>query len=528
MALRTASLVEPLTGARCVRRMGDAAFSGYARRRVARLDRRTADDAQHETLLRLVWRAVDTHFGRKHDFAGVRTVADYQERVPLRDYEAFWQSYWRPAFPTIRGVTWPGPVPYFALSSGTTSGCTKYIPVSREMVASNRRAALTTLALFRVAYPDRPIFTGRVFFLGGSTDLRPLAPRVWAGDVSGVAARELSPLLRAYSFPPLDLALETDWEHKVRLLAERGVHLPITAVTGAPSWLLALFDQVLRVSGRDRIIDVWPALQVLVHGGSRFDPYRNLFRRLIGDPRVQFLETYPCSEGFVAAQDPRYGLLRLIPDHGMFFEFIPVAELGSDRPTRHTAADIVPGVQYAVAFTTCAGLWSYLVGDTVCFESREPPLLRFTGRTRYYLSAFGEHLISEEIERAVARAAEATDAEVSDFHVGPVFPEVPGAAGRHRYLVEFVRPPQRLGQFAEALDAALRQANRDYETHRRHDLGLGPPEVWPVPRHGFAGWLKSRGQLGGQHKVPRMDNAGRLTAELSQAFAGCPGASVVG
>jgi hypothetical protein len=529
------SLLQYVSGSAPVRRLAQRLFERYARRRVQQLDRCFAGRVQSETLLRLVRRARATRFGGDHDFAHIRTLTDYQERVPLRDYEAFWASYWQPAFPYLRGITWPWEIPYIALSSGTTSGATKYIPVSSAMVASNRLAGLTTLALFLAADPGTPIFTGRIFFLGGCTDLaecgvrsvesgiaKPLnsvlrTPRSalpLAGDLSGVAARELASVLRPYTFPPLDLALQKDWEQKIALLAERSATLPITVLTGVPSWLLVLFDRLKRATGRKHIADIWPTLRLVVHGGTKFDPYRSLFRREIGSEAVHFLETYPCSEGFVATEDPRYELLRLIPDHDVFFEFVPVEDLGKDRPARHTVADLVPGVQYAVVLTTCAGLWSYVVGDTVCFERREPPLLRFTGRTRYFLSAFGEHLISEEVERAVAEAAESTGAAVSDFHVGPVFPEHPGGPGRHRYLVEFAQPPSALGQFTSALDAALCGLNDDYHAHRAGDLALAPPDVWPVRPGGFADWLRSRGQLGGQHKVPRMDNTGKLTAEL--------------
>jgi hypothetical protein len=291
-------------------------------------------------------------------------------------------------------------------------------------------------------------------------------------------------------------------------------------LTGIPSWLLVLFDRLKQVTGRERIAEIWPALRLVIHGGTKFDPYRALFCREIGSEAVRFLETYPCSEGFVAGEDPRHGLLRLIPDRGIFFEFVPVEELDHPRPARHTVAEVEPGVNYAVVLTTCAGLWSYVLGDTVCFEKRDPPLLRFTGRTRYFLSAFGEHLISEEIERALAGAAESTGAAVVDFHVGPLFPEHPGTPGRHRYLVEFAEAPDDVARFAAEIDAALCRLNADYQAHRVGDLTLAPPEVWPVPRGGFADWMRSRGQLGGQHKVPRMDNSGALTAELCRWLGG--------
>jgi hypothetical protein len=502
-----------------IRRAVAFGFARYAPRRAAALDRLDAAEEQRRTLLRLVRHARATRFGREHDLGRVRTVADYQRQVPLRDYDAFWQTYWRPAFPRLCDVTWPGLIPYFALSSGTTSGATKYVPVSREMLASNRRAGVTTLALYLAAHPGTPLFRGRLFFLGGSTDLTDLAAGVRAGDLTGIVSRELSPLFRPCTFPPLDLALMRDWDRKIQLLAEGAAALPITAVSGVPSWLLVLFDRLRQVTGRDRVIDVWPTLRLIMHGGTRFDPYRALFRQVIGSDDVRFLDIYPASEGYVATEDPRHGLLRLLPDHGIFFEFVPVRELGAASPTRHTVADVVPGVQYAVVLTTCAGLWGYVLGDTVCFERRDPPLLRFTGRTRYSLSAFGEHLISEEVERAVALAAEATDATVADFHVGPVFPEAPTAPGRHRYLIEFVQAPADPNRFTEALDAALCRLNEDYAAHRAGDLTMLAPEVVAVPRGGFAEWLRARGKLGGQHKVPRMDDSGQITQELSRFVA---------
>jgi hypothetical protein len=517
------SVLQSLADKPLVRRAVDVVFGQYARRRVRGLDRRPAARVQHDTLLRLVRFAAGTRFGRDHGFDTVRTVADYQRRVPLRHYEQFWQEYWQPAFPYLDDVTWPGRIPYFALSSGTMSGATKYIPISRAMIASNQKAGLTSLALFLNAHPGAPLFSGRIFFLGGSTDLTPLGPAaagppVLGGDLSGIAAREVGGLLRPYTFPPLDLALLRDWDRKMNLLAERGARLPITAVGGVPSWLLLLFERLQQVTGRDRIADVWPTLRLVIHGGAKFDPYRALFRRLIDSDAVHFLEVYPASEGFIATEDPWHKLLRLIPDHNIFFEFVPVEDLGKDRPARHTAADLEPGVQYAVVLATCAGLWGYVLGDTVCFERRDPPLLRFTGRTRYFLSAFGEHLISEEVERAVAAAAEASGAAVVDFHVGPVFPDTPGAAGRHRYLVEFAEPPGDPGRFAQELDATLCRLNEDYQAHRAGDLTMRPPEVRPVRRGGFADWLRARGKLGGQHKVPRMDNSGTLTQELSEFF----------
>jgi hypothetical protein len=386
------------------------------------------------------------------------------------------------------------------------------------MLASNRRAALTTLALFLASQPNALLFTGKAFFLGGSTDLTPLANGALVGDLSGIAARKVPALLRPYTFPPREIALLRDWEQKMTLLAEGSVREPITAVGGVPSWLLVLFERLLQITGKSCISDVWPNLRVVIHGGTKFDPYRTLFRRVIGNDAMCYHETYPASEGFIAVEDQRHGLLRLVPDHGIFFEFVPVEELQTERPARHSVGNLQVGVQYAVVLTTCAGLWSYVLGDTVCFERRDPPLLRFTGRTRYFLSAFGEHLISEEIEKAVAAAGAATGVEIVDFHVGPCFSDAAAATGWHRYLVEFAREPAELPRFAAALDAELCRMNEDYAAHRQADLTMRPPEVLAVPRGGFADWMRSQGKLGGQHKVPRMDNSGQITQQMVRYF----------
>jgi hypothetical protein len=500
-------------------------FSEYAARRVRQLDRASAANVQRDTLLRLASTAANTRFGRDHGFIGIRSIADYQRRVPLRHYEAFWESYWQPAFPHLVGCTWPGRPPYLALSSGTTSGTTKSIPVTRPMLRSNRRAALTALAWLQAAAPDLRLFDGPLFFLGGSTSLEPAAGvsalagsigRPLTGDLSGIAAHEISGLLRPFTFPPLELALMTDWDRKLTLLAERSARLPITLVSGVPSWLLVLFERLKQVTGNSTVQEIWPSLRVVVHGGTSFAPYAAMFREQLGSDVVRFFETYPASEGFVAAEDPRYGLLRLIPDHGVFFEFVPAAELQSDRPTRHTVAQIEVGVNYAVVLTTCAGLWSYALGDTVRFERRDPPLLRFTGRTQQCLSAFGEHLVLAELDRALAFAAHDTAATATDYLVSPVFPSAERSAGHHRWLVEFAHAPRDLATFARRLDESLSAQNDDYRAHRQSDLTLRGPEVVPLPRGAFSAWMAERGQLGGQHKVPRVDPEGRLSAALTR------------
>jgi GH3 auxin-responsive promoter len=509
--MNSPSAIARIAGAAPVRSAVNRGFHAYAQRRTRLLGLDDPNDVQRRTLLKLLAKARSTRFGLDHRFGSIRSVPEFQSRVPIRTYEALWEAYLKDHYPRFDDLTWPGPIPYLALTSGTTQGATKYIPVSREMVASNQKAAKTMVAFHLKDRPRSKLFRGKIFLLGGSTNLESPARGVRQGDLSGIAAEEASDLLRPYTFPPLALALESDWDRKLSLLAESSIREPITLIGGVPSWLLALFGRLLDLTGKSTMAEVWPELEVVVHGGVKFDPYRRVFDEILGDPKIRLQETYPCSEGFIAFGDPDTGLLRLVYDHGIFYEFVPVDELDSPNPTRHWLGDVQVGVNYAIVVSTCAGLWSHVIGDTVRFESLDPPLLTFTGRTKYTLSAFGEHLISEEVEGAIALAAEATGASVREWHVGPV---IRGATGHHVYVVEFFQEPDDLAKFRAILDEDLSRCNADYLAHRVADVVMPLPALVVARPGGIEAWMRSKGKLGGQHKVPRMDNTGRLTAEI--------------
>ena len=501
-----------LAGTSAVRRIVNTAFHVHARLRKRAIEALDPRQTQEQVLLHLVRRASETRFGRDHGFAKIRTVADFQKAVPLRTYEALWHDYLESSYPVFENLTWPGRIPYLALTSGTTQGATKYIPVSREMAASNRKAAQTMVAFHLAARPSSRLFRGRLFFLGGTADLEEPAPGVRQGDLSGIAAIELSSLLRPYTFPPLELALESNWDRKLALLAELSIGQKITLISGVPSWLLVLFERVLALCGKSTIGEVWPELEIVVHGGVKFDPYQKAFEQILGRPDIRLQETYPCSEGFIAFGDPQTGLLRLLLDHGLFYEFIPAEDLDSASPTRQWLGTAETGRNYAIVVSTCAGMWAHIIGDTVRFESLDPPLLHFTGRTRYTLSAFGEHLISEEIEAAIAAASAASGALVRDWHVGPVFEE---PLGYHEYVIEFLEGPGDADRFRRLLDDELSRRNADYHAHRAEGVGLPLPAILLARPGSFEAWMRSRGKLGGQNKVPRMDGSGTLTRDLA-------------
>lgn len=471
-------------------------------------------------------RAAKTPFGRTHGFLDVQTVGQFQQRVPLCRYEDLWRDWWEPHFPVLQDVTWPGRIPYIAASSGTTAGVTKYIPVSPAMMASNRRATLDLLTHHLRNRPRSRMLGGKNLVLGGSSDLTELAPGVLAGDLTGIAAQEIPLWARPYYYPPRELALIADWEHKMEILGPRSLEQDIRTIGGTASWLILFLERLVERHGRPEagLASVYPNLELVVHGGVDFAPYRERFERLLHGSHAELREVYPASEGFVAVADRGTGEgLRLLADNGVFFEFVPVEDLHKPDPRRHWVADVEPDVNYAVIVSTCAGLWGYILGDTVRFLSRRPPRLVITGRTSYSLSAFGEHVIGEEIERAVAAAAHAIGRTITDYSVGPLFPGTDGSVrGGHLYIVEFVEgvpPDEDTRLFAQTVDETLSRLNADYETHRVPGVGMDVPRVAAVQPGTFAAWMKRRGRLGGQNKVPRVINDPKLFGDLRR-FAG--------
>ena len=494
----------------------------YARHRLSQLKAQDAVDQQQRQLRQLVRKAAPTRFGRDHRFAEIRSVADFQARVPVRDYEEMWHRYWQPDFPRLVDCSWPGTIPFFALTSGTSSGATKHIPCSRDMTRSNGWAAIDLLVHHVANRPHSHVLGGKNFMLGGSTDLTEDAPGIRSGDLSGIAIAEIPRWARPFCFPLPELALIADWEEKIDRLAHAALTQDIRTITGTPSWLLIFFERLcaLRPQHSGRLAAFFPNLELVAHGGVNFAPYRSQFRALLQDSHAEYREVYPASEGFIAIADRGDGEgLRLICDNGLFFEFVPTDELGGAAPTRHWLGTVRTGIDYALILSSNAGLWAYLLGDTIRFVDVNPPRILVTGRTSYFLSAFGEHLSGAEIEQAVGRAADAIAAAVVDFAVGAMFPDAARRRGRHRFVVEFsgdAPDAARLDKFARCLDDELSRGNDDYRAHRAGGFGLDAPEIVVAPRGCFAAWMKHRGRLGGQHKVPRVIGDPSLMAELSK------------
>jgi hypothetical protein len=494
------------------------ATAAWRRRALERVWRRSAD-IQERTLLRLVRAARDTAFGLAHGFDRIRSIEDYRARVPVRDYLDV--KPWLDLTASVgAGVTWPRRAPYWVKTSGTTAG-DKAIPVTEAAFRSHRRGGWDALLMAAERAGGAALAGGPLLFLGGSTALAPAPHGARVGDLSGVVVHRLPTVVRGRYSPGEPIASITDWPTRLAAVARLVQRQDLRLLSGMPSWMLVLFERVARerqTAGRPLrdLGELWPNVRVFVHGGVSFAPYRAVFEEWMGRV-LEYVEVYPASEGFVGLQTERAGGLTLMLDYGIFYEFVPVEDLGAARPRRHTVAEIEPGRSYAVALTTPAGLWSYLLGDTVRFTAADPLRLVITGRTRHYVNAFGENVIVEEVERALLAACAGTGAEAAEFTVAPRFPSAAEPRGGHDWLVEFRAGPRDRAAFVARLDAELATLNTDYRTKRRGDVGMLAPRLFEVAPGGFHRWLAAHGRLGDQHKVPRVTNTRALADELLAA-----------
>jgi hypothetical protein len=496
------------------------ALRAFAKFRSAQLAAQQPARTQMRQLLWLLHQARSTKIGKEYHFSSIRSLEDYQKTVPLRRYEDFWKQYWEPVFPILNDVTWPGQIPFFSWTSGTTSGKRKYIPYSKEMGNSYNKVGTDLLVHHVNNRPLSRVLGGKSFMLGGTTKMEELAPGVRLGEISGISAVRLPTWAEPFFFPPNELSGIHNWIERTQKIAEASVHQDIRILGGMPSWLLIFLEKF-----KDRFPDdegiigkLYPNLEMFVHGGVKFDPYLKQYKRLLQGTHAELREVYPASEAFMAVGDRGYGEgLRLGLDAGIFYEFVPVEELDKPNPKRFWIGNVERDVNYAIVLTTCAGVWSYIIGDTVRFVDTETPRILVTGRTTYSMSAFGEHLIYEEVEKGVAAAADSVNASVVDYSMGVNVTAQAGDLGSHLYVVEFnknIDSPELLKCFKETLDAKLLELNDDYADHRAPGCGLNAPVVRAVRSGTFAEWMASRGKLGDQHKVPRIMNDRELFVSL--------------
>lgn len=491
------------------------------RRRLRQVDKALADPVgtQERLLLGMVRRAAATEWGRAHGYDRIRTVADYQRAVPLSGYEDQ-APLWHKAFDGARDVTWPGHVPYFALSSGTTAGASKALPMTLDAIRANRRSGTTLLGLIERQAPDADLLGGSLLYFGGCTQLERRGA-CWQGDASGINARRLPRVAWRYRLPEPDVAAIKDWEAKVEAICQRYLLAPVRAIAGLPSWTLILFRRLID-AGRERIgrevatvTDVWPGLRVFINFGMAFGPYREQFHELVGRP-VATIGTYSSSEGGLNAIQSEQGDLgmQLELDSAAFYEFVPLAEFESDQPPRLTLAEVELDVPYAVILSTLSGIWAYDVGDVVRFTSLRPPKIVFASRTSLQLNVFGEHVIQEHLEGAMASACRELAVAARDFTVISEAPTADDPRGRHLWLIEFAGDAPALDELAKRLDAAIAEASADYASHRTHDFGMLVPDVIALSDGTFYEWARRHNKLGGQHKVPRIAASQEMADEL--------------
>jgi hypothetical protein len=492
--------------------------------RLARV-RQQPHELQAAVLRYLLGRAKDTSWGRRYGYAAGLPAQEFGARVPVSTYEQLYPELEK----VLRGqpnVLWPGPAPQWqAKSSGTTNARSKFIPLTTEALHHNHyRAGRDMLALSTHLYPAQRLLQGKTLSLGGTHGPSPFGPAARAGDVSALIMQSLPGWAEYLRTPPLPLALLDEWEEKIERIARHVLTQDVRVLAGVPTWMVVLLRRVVALAGAQHVAEVWPHLGLFLHGAVAFGPYRELFRQLIPSEHMRYLEIYNASEGYFALQDePGAPDLLLLLDHGIYYEFLPAAEFDSPNPQAVPLEAVEIGPSYALVISTSAGLWRYLVGDTVRFTSLRPYRVRITGRTKHFLNAFGEEVVIENAEAAVTAAAQATGMQVRDFTAAPIY-FAAGAASRggHEWAVECTGPPPAdLGRFAEVLDHTLRQLNSDYDAKRHRDLALGPPRVHLVPAGTFEAWLRGQGPLGGQRKVPRLSNAREvLEAVLALAQAG--------
>ena len=465
-----------------------------------------AETLQATVLRHLLQRAANTEYGRNHLFNNTRSYDDFARNVPVNTYEELKSDIDRMRHGES-DVLWPGQVKWYAKSSGTTNDKSKFIPVSQEGLQHiHYQGGKDVVALYLRNNPHSRLFDGRSLILGGSHSPNYNLPGSLVGDLSAILIENINPLANLVRVPKKQTALLSDFEVKRDRIARETLGKNVTNISGVPSWMMSVLVRVLELSGKEHIEEVWPNLGVFFHGGIAFTPYRSQYEKLITSPKMHYMETYNASEGFFGIQnDPSDKSMLLMLDYDVFYEFMPVDQVGMPNPTVVPLTGVELNKNYAMLISTSCGLWRYMIGDTVMFTSRDPYKFVITGRTKYFINAFGEELIQDNAENGLLEACRETGAEVKEYTAAPVFMDQ-NAKCRHQWVIEFAKLPDSIEHFADVLDKSLQQINSDYEAKRFHDITLQHLEV-VVARQGlFDDWLKSKGKLGGQHKVPRLSN----------------------
>lgn len=471
---------------------------------------------QRRVLSHLLQKGQHSEYGRSHGMGSMDCYDDFAQQVPINTYDDLKADIDRMRHGE-EGVLWPGFVKWFAKSSGTTNDKSKFIPVTAEGLRNiHYKGSADVVALYLRDHPGSRLFDGKALILGGSHSPNYNVEGSLVGDLSAILIENINPIANLFRVPDKRTALLTDFELKRDRIAKECMHKNVTNISGVPSWMMSVLVRVLDLSGKEHIEDVWPNIEVFFHGGISFEPYRKQYQRMITSPKMHYMETYNASEGFFGIQDnPEDRSMLLMLDYDVFYEFVPLEDVGKPNATAVPLEGVETGRNYAMLITTSCGLWRYMIGDTVMFTSKKPYKFVITGRTKSFINAFGEELIQDNAEKGLAYACEQTGAEVLEYTAAPVYMDE-NAKCRHQWLIEFSKEPDSLQQFADCLDRRLQEINSDYEAKRSRDVTLQKLEVVQARKGLFEDWLKAKGKLGGQHKVPRLSNSRKNMDELLQ------------
>ncbi|MBC7426752.1 MAG: GH3 auxin-responsive promoter family protein [Bacteroidia bacterium] len=490
--------------------------SWYFRKRIGQLEEAASNAAETQrTVLRtLISSAEETEFGRLYEFHNIKTYDQFRQNVPLQDYESL-KPYIERLMKGEQNILWHSDINWFAKSSGTTQDKSKFIPVSFESLEDcHFKGGKDILAWHFQNNPESKIFDGKSLLIGGSHKINTLAENSFYGDLSAVLMNNLPFWVNLIKTPNLSIALMDDWEMKLEKMALKTMNENVTNITGVPTWTLVLFDKLLELTGKKNITEIWPNLELYIHGGVSFAPYREQFKRYISNPGMRYLETYNASEGFFGIQtESDVHDMMLMTDYGIFYEFITMDTVHSENPVVLSLEEVKKDENYAVVISTNSGLWRYVLGDTISFTSLNPFRFTITGRTKLFINAFGEELVIENAEKAIAYACESSNSRVREYTAAPIYLDDPENAG-HEWLIEFETIPENLDYFTSQLDKKLKEINSDYEAKRHKDIALKMPTVKSMPANTFYNWLKQKGKLGGQHKVPRLSNDRKIVNEI--------------
>ena len=485
-------------------------------KRVHQIDliRRYPFDIQQEILFKLLNKAADTEWGEKYELISINSIEEFQRRLPVQTYDDV-----KPYITRLRkgesNLLWPGEIKWFAKSSGTTSDKSKFIPVSKESLEEcHFRGGKDVLAIYTYNNPDSKIFSGKGLTLGGSHRIDNFSNQSYYGDLSAILIENLPFWTEFIRTPSQEIALLEKWEEKLEKIAQETVQVNVTNIAGVPSWNLVMLKYILEYTKKSNLLEIWPNLELFIHGGVSFTPYQEQFSKIIPSENMSYMETYNASEGFFAIQDdPLKKDMLLMLDYGVFYEFIPMEQFNDDNPGALNIDEVKLNTNYAMVITTNGGLWRYLIGDTVKFTSLYPHKIIISGRTKHFMNAFGEEIIIDNADKAIKTACDKTGALIADYTAAPVY-MTEKQKGAHEWLIEFIKAPSDLDYFSSILDHALMSLNSDYEAKRYKSITLNKPLVHAASQGTFYQWLKQKGKIGGQNKVPRLANDRKYMDEL--------------